>query len=120
VEGIASKSPKELTELVEKISGSARFKGAYDEARLEVEAREEAFTQSFEQKRFVVRERAQLKAQKDEAEEYQQILGQFQASKVNLTLFQLFHLQHDIDAKTKQAQQEAKVRTSITTAANCA
>jgi len=108
VEGIAFKSPKELAELVEKISGSARFKHAYDEAKAEVEAREEAFTQSFEQKRFVVREKQQLRAQKDEAEQYQQILAQFQASKVNLALFQLFHLQHDIDVKTKQAQQEAK------------
>ena len=109
VESIASKSPKELTELFEKISGSGALRRAYDEAKEDVEAKEEAFTQSFEHKRFVIKERHQLKQQKEEADKYITIAEQFKASKINLTLFQLFHLQNDIDKKTGEAKAQAKV-----------
>jgi len=108
VESIAAKSASDLSALVETTSGSGRLKDAYEEARKEVELREEDFTKSFEQKRFVVKERHQLKAQKEEAEQYQEAQAGYTASKVNLVLFQLFHLQHDIDTKTAEADRQAK------------
>lgn len=53
-----------------------------------------------------------MKQQKEEAEQYNLILEQYKASKVNLTLFQLFHLQNEIDKKKKEAKEQKKVRSS--------
>lgn len=112
VESIAQKSPKELTELVELISGSATLKPAYDEAKAHLESVEEEFTASFEEKRLMQKEKHQMKAQKEEAEEYNETLTNHQATKRNFFLFQLFHLQTDIDKKKREAAAVAKVRHS--------
>ena len=96
---------------VDLLGGGARLKSAYDEAKANSDAKEEEFTKSFEHKRFLTKERNQMKQQKEEAEQYNTILEQFKASKVNLTLFQLFHLHHDIEKKKAEAKQQQKVTT---------
>lgn len=59
VESIASKNPKELTALLEQISGSDELRREYDELE-ELKAR-------------VVMERKQKKAQKEEAEKHMRL-----------------------------------------------
>jgi len=102
VENIAQKSPKELTELFEVISGSALLRAAYDEAHDRVEESEESFTRSFEQKRYVIKEKNQMKQQKEEAEKYNAMLDDLKHEKRNLILFQLFHQQLDMDKKKRE------------------
>lgn len=95
------------------LGGGARLKNAYEEAKANSDAKEEEFTKSFEHKRFLTKERNQMKQQKEEAEQYNTILEQFKASKINLTLFQLFHLHNDIEKKKGEAKQQQKVTTRM-------
>ena len=112
VENIAQKSPKDMTQHFELISGSASYKQAYEDAKARLDDAESEFTQSFEQKRYVMKEKNQMKLQKDEAEAYNSTMEDYQATKRNHFLFELFHIQVNIDKKKKDVAQATKVNKS--------
>ncbi|RWW20667.1 hypothetical protein GW17_00015214 [Ensete ventricosum] len=70
VESIASKNPKELTSLLEQISGSDELKKEYEELEEQKARAEEKSALIYQEKRTVVMERKQKKAQKEEAEKH--------------------------------------------------
>lgn len=70
VESIASKNPKELTALVEQISGSDECKRDYELFEEEKGAAEEKSALVYQKKKTVVMERKQKKEQKEEAEKH--------------------------------------------------
>lgn len=70
VESIASKNPKELTGLIEQISGSDELKRDYDDLSEQVSAAQAKSALVYSEKRNVVAERKQKKAQKEEAEKH--------------------------------------------------
>ncbi|TKY52742.1 Structural maintenance of chromosomes protein 1 [Spatholobus suberectus] len=70
VESIASKNPKELTALVEQISGSDELKRDYEQFEEEKGATEEKSALVYQKKKTVVMERKQKKEQKEEAEKH--------------------------------------------------
>lgn len=70
VESIASKNPKELTALVEQISGSDELKKDYEQFEEEKGAAEEKSALVYQKKKTVVMERKQKKEQKEEAEKH--------------------------------------------------
>lgn len=70
VESIASKNPKELTSLLEQISGSDELKKDYEELEEQKARAEEKSALIYQEKRTVVMERKQKKAQKEEAEKH--------------------------------------------------
>lgn len=98
VEGIASKSPSELTELFEEVSGSAEFKNAYKEAEAEKDAAEEQVTTHWQKRKGMAAEKRQYKQQKEEAEKYQRLQAEVAKLKTLQAMFQLFHLDNEIDA----------------------
>lgn len=70
MESIASKNPKELTALLEQISSSDELRREYDDLE-ELKARaEENSALVYQEKRTIVMERKQKKAQKEEAEKH--------------------------------------------------
>eukprot|EP00178_Gracilaria_changii_P018546 TRINITY_DN530_c0_g1_i1.p1 TRINITY_DN530_c0_g1~~TRINITY_DN530_c0_g1_i1.p1 ORF type:complete len:1242 (+),score=251.58 TRINITY_DN530_c0_g1_i1:154-3879(+) len=98
VEGIASKSPKELTNMFEDISGSTEFRDEYQEARTERDAAEEEVTHFWRKRKSMAAEKRHCKEQKEEAERFKRLQRQIEDMKTEKALFELFHV--DTDLKT--------------------
>lgn len=95
VESLARKSPSELVELLETISGSADYKEEYEAAAQAKEEAENARLFLTKQKKTLEHERQQLKDQKDEADRFHALLEQKAALQTDLYLWQLYHLDQD-------------------------
>lgn len=76
MESIASKNPKELTALLEQISGSEEHKREYEIKEVEKAKAEEISAAAYQKKRTVVMERKQKKEQKEEAEKHMRLQEQ--------------------------------------------
>lgn len=76
VESIASKNPKELTALLEQISGSDEYKREYEELEEKKARAEEKSALIYQKKRTIVMERKQKKEQKEEAEKHLRLQDQ--------------------------------------------
>ena len=83
MESIASKNPKELTALIEQISGSDELKGEYEKCEEEKAGAEEQSALAYQKKRTLVMERKQKKEQKEEAEKHLRL----QELLVHITIF---------------------------------
>lgn len=70
MESIASKNPKELTGLLEQISGSEELKRDYEDLEEQKARAEEKSALIYQRKRTIVMERKQKKEQKEEAEKH--------------------------------------------------
>ena len=70
MESIASKNPKELTALLEQISGSEEQKREYEELEEQKARAEEKSALIYQRKKTIVGERKQKKEQKEEAERH--------------------------------------------------
>jgi chromosome segregation ATPase len=71
VEAVASQSPKELTRLVEQISGSLELAGEYERAKEDQDRATENATHNFTKRRAIAGEIKQYKEQKGEAERFE-------------------------------------------------
>ena len=71
VEAVASQSPKELTRLVEQISGSLELAAEYERAKEEQDRATENSTHNFTKRRAIAGEIKQYKEQKGEAERFE-------------------------------------------------
>jgi structural maintenance of chromosome 1 len=71
VEAVASQSPKELTRLIEQISGSLELTAEYERAREEQDRATENATHNFTKRRAIAGEIKQYKEQKGEAERFE-------------------------------------------------
>ncbi|KAL6901022.1 hypothetical protein ACP4OV_005698 [Aristida adscensionis] len=114
VESIASKNPKELTALLEQISGSDELRREYDELE-ELKARaEEKSALVYQEKRTIVMERKQKKAQKEEAEKHLRLQQDLKLLKTEHSLWQLYTIEKDIEkmeaelAEERQSLQEVQ------------
>jgi structural maintenance of chromosome 1 len=71
VEAVASQSPKELTRLVEQISGSLELAAEYEKSKTEQDRATENATHNFTKRRAIAGEIKQYKEQKGEAERFE-------------------------------------------------
>lgn len=71
VEAVASQSPKELTRLIEQISGSLELSAEYEKAKEAQERATENATFNFTKRRGITGEIKQYKEQKTEADRYE-------------------------------------------------
>ena len=71
VEAVASQSPKELTRLIEQISGSLELSAEYEKAKEAQERATENATFNFTKRRGITGEIKQYKEQKSEADRYE-------------------------------------------------
>lgn len=76
VESIASKNPKELTALLEQISGSEELKRDYEQLEIDKGIAEQKSVEAYEKKKRVVADRKQKKEQKEEAEKHLRLQDQ--------------------------------------------
>jgi len=106
-------SPKDLTNLVETISGSASLKRQYEEAENRAKDAESAVSVVFSKRKAIAIEKRQKKEQKAEAERHMGLVAELEDVKVRHALWQVFHIQEDM----KSAREEARRLTEASTAA---
>lgn len=109
VESIAMKTPKERTEMFEKISGSGVLAEEYEKRKQAMAKAEEDTTFSLHKKKGITAERKEAKAEKDEAEKYQKLLQDLVDAKLQAQLFKLYHTEQDIkkiEVEIKEHQKE--------------
>ncbi len=76
MEAIASQSPKDLTRLIEQISGSIELKDEYEILKAQQEKATEQSAFNFHRKKGVHAEMKQFKEQKEEAEKFRKFSQQ--------------------------------------------
>ncbi|KAG0053365.1 Structural maintenance of chromosomes protein 1 [Gryganskiella cystojenkinii] len=101
VEAIASQSPKDLTKLIEQISGSLELKQQYDQLQQEQERAVEKSTFNFHRKKGINAEIKQYQEQKAEAERFETLQEQKADLLVNYLVWKLFHIERSITTTEK-------------------
>uniref|UniRef100_A0A2P2LWW5 Structural maintenance of chromosomes protein n=6 Tax=Rhizophora mucronata TaxID=61149 RepID=A0A2P2LWW5_RHIMU len=113
VESIASKNPKELTALLEQISGSEELKREYEDLEEKKASAEEKSALVYQKKRTVVMERKQKKEQKEEAEKHLRLQQQLKSLKKEHYLWQLYILDKDIQKVNDELEAERRNREGL-------
>ncbi|KAI7730151.1 hypothetical protein M8C21_001439 [Ambrosia artemisiifolia] len=108
VESVASKNPRELTVLLEQISGSDEDKRLYEELEEKKGAAEEKATLAYQKKKTIVMERKQKKEQKEEAERHMRLQEELKAKKKEHFLWQLFNIEKDSEKANEEIEAEQK------------
>ena len=111
VEAIASQSPRDLTRLVEQISGSVEYKNDYDRLKADSEKALEEQTFRLNQRRGMNFEIKQYQEQKKEADNYSRKVDERDQAIVTHVLWKLFQFQRVIDeseADIQKHQEELK------------
>lgn len=111
VEAMAQRKPKELTELIEQISGSAEYKAIYEAKRKALGAADEGLANASVEKRGAVAEVAQMRLHKKEAERYAEVNDQLIQQRRDLALGELFHIEY-ILSKERAGLQELERQLS--------
>ncbi|KDP26527.1 hypothetical protein JCGZ_17685 [Jatropha curcas] len=113
VESVASKNPKELTALLEQISGSEELKREYEDLEEKKASAEEKSALVYQKKRTVVIERKQKKVQKEEAEKHLRLQDQLRALKKEHFLWELFIIDKDIKKIDDDLKAEKSTREDV-------
>ncbi|KAG6500682.1 hypothetical protein ZIOFF_040532 [Zingiber officinale] len=108
VESIASKNPKELTALLEQISGSDELKKDYEDLEEQKAQAEEKSALVYQEKRTIVMERKQKKAQKEEAEKHMLLQEELKSLKIEHFLWQLFNIENEMEKISDELDKEKK------------
>ena len=127
VEDIASKSPKDMSKLIEQISGSDELKDEYDRLKNIQDKAIEASTFAFNKKRTLANEIKAVQDQKDDAVRYEQVVLQRMDLISEQIVWKLFHVENAakefdrrVDALKKELdtaegvveEREAQVKTA--------
>lgn len=104
VEAIASQSPRDLTRLIEQISGSLEYKADYEKLKAEAEEAAEQQTVQLNRRRGINSEVKQYQEQKREAENYAKKTEERDQAIITHILWKLFHFQRLIDASSADIQ----------------
>jgi structural maintenance of chromosome 1 len=105
VEAIASKSPQDLTKLLEQISGSDQFIAEYDDLlRRKAEAEENTIF-SMQKKKMYSTQCREVKGQKDEAEYYQDKKEELSNLRTEYVLWQIWCVKSEIEGKQDLADE---------------
>ncbi|EED12277.1 cohesin complex subunit (Psm1), putative [Talaromyces stipitatus ATCC 10500] len=104
VEAIASQSPKDLTRLIEQISGSLEYKAEYERLKAEQEEAAEQQTFQLNRRRGINSEIKQYQEQKREAENYARKAEERDQAIITHILWKLFHFQRLIDESSAEIQ----------------
>lgn len=113
VEHIASQSPKELTRLVEQISGSLELAADYERTKKAVDRAAENATESFNKKRSFAGEIKVFKEQMTEAERFEDLAGRRDGLIVKRFLWKLFHIEEQIEANAREITQKNKTLSGL-------
>lgn len=110
VEAVAHKKARELTELLEQVSGSGELKTEYNAKKRALDAITEDLKTASMEKRGAHIEMQQLKLHKREADRYEQLQRSLSEERRDLALAELFHIEAQLSLKKRQLdEQQTKV-----------
>ncbi|KAF5194806.1 Structural maintenance of chromosomes protein [Thalictrum thalictroides] len=110
VESIASKNPKELTGLLEQISGSDELKRQYEDLEEKKARAEENSALIYQKKKTISAERKQKREQKEEAEKHLRLQEQLKSLKTEHILWQLSNIDKDMFDANKEIEDKMRIR----------
>ncbi|KAJ3192396.1 Structural maintenance of chromosomes protein 1 [Irineochytrium annulatum] len=96
VEAVASQSPKDLTRLIEQISGSLELKPEYERLKALQERATENSTFNFNKKRGIAAEMKQFREQKEEAERFEKLIRDKNKQTMTYLLWKLYHCERTV------------------------
>ncbi|KAF8342909.1 cohesin complex subunit psm1 [Cantharellus anzutake] len=108
VEAVASQSPKDLTRLIEQISGSLELSADYDRTKAAQDRATESATFSYTKRRGIAGEIKQFKEQKAEAERFERKCKERDSQIINRFLWRLFHIEENINKNTATIKGKSK------------
>jgi structural maintenance of chromosome 1 len=101
IQKVASKDPKDLTSLLEVVSGSEEFKAEYEEKKKKKEETTARMLDVSSKRRGVGAEKNQYKMQKKEAERFKVLKAEQESLKKNHALFKLFYIENNLNTMKK-------------------
>lgn len=104
VEALARKTPTQLVQLLDVLSGSAAYKNEYDAALAEQQARQQATVLQWHTQKGLRQERRLLKQQKLEAERFHKLQQEKRELQTEYYLWQLFHIQQEFEKRQEGLQ----------------
>ena len=104
VETIANQDPKDLTRLIEQISGSLEYKSEYERLKAEKVKADEEQEYRLKQRRGINGEIRQFKEQKEELDKFETMREEKDQAIVTHVLWKLFHFQRTIEDSTAAIQ----------------
>ncbi|KAF4094287.1 hypothetical protein AMELA_G00011810 [Ameiurus melas] len=116
VESIAMMNAKERTKMFERISSSFELANEYDTKLVALQEAKEDTQFHFNRKRAAAAEKKQIFKDKTEAEKYQALVEQLSESKLQLSLFQLYHKERVVNVlveSLREKQEAVAVKKSV-------
>lgn len=111
VEAVAQQNPKELSKLIDQISGSLDYAEEYNTAKATQERITEMATLNYSKKRGITSEARHYREQKEEVTRWETLKEEREDLIVQHTLWRLFHIKGEIDvcqAKIDEAEDRMK------------
>nr|WJN25068.1 condensin complex subunit [Pseudozyma thailandica] len=108
VEAVASQGSKELSRLIDQISGSLELKDEYERAKEAQERATDNSTFNFNKRRGINSELKQFREQKSEAEKFERLQRERVQHILDHILWRLFHIEEDIETNTDFIKAQAK------------
>ena len=108
VQSIASQSPKELTALLEQVSGSGEYQEEYESLKKQKDNAEDVAVIKYHRRKTCSRESRQFKMQKDEADRFEKLVTEHLETKRQSALFQLFYIDKDTKRHKTLIEKEKK------------
>ncbi|KAJ8472469.1 hypothetical protein ONZ51_g8497 [Trametes cubensis] len=106
VEAVASQSPKELSRLIDQISGSLELAPDYEKAREALERATENATFNFTKRRGIAGEIKQYKEQKTEAERFEALCQERDELVLRRILVKLYHIQRSLEEHARAIKEQ--------------
>ncbi|ORZ30534.1 cohesin complex subunit psm1 [Catenaria anguillulae PL171] len=97
VEAVASQNPKDLTRLIEQVSGSLELKPQYDTLKDAMDKQLESSASMYQKRKTVQAELKQYREQKDEADKFDALEVERGQLILDHTLWRLFHVERDLE-----------------------
>ncbi|EGO04101.1 hypothetical protein SERLA73DRAFT_102460 [Serpula lacrymans var. lacrymans S7.3] len=113
VEAVASQSPRELSRLIEQISGSLELAAEYEQAREAQERATENATFNFTKRRGIAGEIKQYKEQKGEAERFEALCQEKDDLILRRILHKLFHIEKDIENNVREIRDQNRALVGL-------
>ncbi|KAF5378785.1 hypothetical protein D9615_006938 [Tricholomella constricta] len=101
VEAVASQSPRELSRLIDQISGSLELAGEYEKAKEAQERATENATFNFTKRRGIAGEIKQYKEQKGEAERFESLCAERDDLILQRHLFKLYKIEESMESNSQ-------------------
>lgn len=108
VEAVASQSPKDLTRLIEQISGSLELAADYEKARASQESAAEQATHNFNKRRGITSEIKQYREQKAEADKFEDLVEKRDEAVLQRVLWKLWHIEQGIERNAHEIRTQGR------------